>query len=96
MKKRVSIITDRMDQCYICDSVDNVEIHEIFYGPKRNNSIRYGLVVPLCAEHHRGTYGVHGSKGKMLNMSLKEEGQLAFEKHYPATDFMTMFGKNYK
>lgn len=95
MKKRVSILTDRMDRCYICDSVDNVEIHEIFYGPKRNSSIRYGLVVPLCAEHHRGTYGVHGSKGKMINVSLKEEGQRAFEKRYPATDFMTVFGKNY-
>jgi hypothetical protein len=95
MKKRVSILTDRMDRCYVCDSVDNVEIHEIFYGPKRNSSIRYGLVVPLCAEHHRGTYGVHGSKGKMINVSLKEEGQRAFEKQYPATDFMTVFGKNY-
>lgn len=29
----------------------------------------------LCIEHHKGTYGVHGSKGSKLNRKLKLEFQ---------------------
>lgn len=33
----------------------------------------------LCQEHHRGTYGVHGSKGAALNRKLKLEFQNKLE-----------------
>ena len=95
MKKRVSIITDDMGSCYNCGSVQNIEIHEIYFGSQRDKSIKYGLVVPLCPECHKGTYGVHGSKGRMLNISLKEHGQIAFEKKFPDLDFLKIFGRNY-
>lgn len=93
--KRFSILTDDLESCYACGSMVNIELHEIFFGSTRNSSKRYGLVVPLCPECHKGTYGVHGSKGKLLNTTLKEEGQRAFEKRYPATDFIKVFGRNY-
>lgn len=93
--RRFSILTDDLESCYACGSTRNIELHEIFFGSTRNSSKRYGLVVPLCPECHQGTYGVHGSRGKLLNVTLKEEGQRAFEKHYPATDFMAVFGRNY-
>ena len=95
MKKRVSILTDDMGHCFCCDGTDGIEIHEIFYGPLRPKSIQYGLVVPLCRECHRGTYGVHGTRGKMLNTNLKENGQMAFEKKFPELDFLRIFGRNY-
>ena len=95
MKKRVSILTDDMESCYACGSQWNIEIHEIFFGSQRDKSIKYGLVVPLCMECHKGTYGVHGSRGKMLNTSLKENGQMAFEKKFPELDFLKIFGRNY-
>lgn len=95
MKKRISILTDDMESCYACGSYNNIEIHEIFFGPLRNKSIQYGLVVPLCPECHKGTYGVHGSRGRMLNTNLKENGQMAFEKKFPELDFLRIFGRNY-
>lgn len=33
----------------------------------------------LCSEHHRGTYGVHGSKGHKLDWQLKLEFQNKLE-----------------
>lgn len=95
MKRRVSILTDDMETCYACGSCNGIEIHEIYCGSNRNNSIKYGLVVPLCLECHKGTYGVHGSRGKLLNVSLRENGQMAFEKKYPQKDFLRIFGRNY-
>lgn len=43
-------------------------------------------LVDLCIEHHKGTYGVHGSKGAKLNRKLKLEFQnkleILFDKEY--------------
>ena len=36
-------------------------------------------LVNLCVEHHKGTYGVHGSKGASLNRKLKLEFQNTLE-----------------
>lgn len=36
-------------------------------------------LVDLCIEHHKGTYGVHGSKGSKLNRKLKLELQNKLE-----------------
>lgn len=97
MDKRFSILTNRLDKCYFCGSTQDVEKHEIFFGVKnRENSITYGLVVPLCFEHHRGTRGVHGRDGAELNKWLKDRGQKAFITVYPELDFFKIFGKNYE
>lgn len=93
---RFSILAKRLDVCYFCGSSVNVEKHEIFYGnPNREKSIKYGLVVPLCADHHRGTQGVHGRDGDEINKWLKERGQKAFMTCYPDLDFVKIFGKSY-
>lgn len=91
---RKSKLTNNMHRCYVCGKV-NPEIHEIYFGSNRDNSIRYGMVVPLCIEHHRGTFGVHGSKGGELNRRLKIEGQKAFMKAFPNLNFEKVFGRNY-
>ena len=49
-----------------------VEIHHVFYGNKRKKSTEDGLVVPLCAEHHRSEIGVHGKNGHELDLKLKK------------------------
>ena len=53
-----------------CKALENCELNHIY----------------LCAEHHRGTYGVHGSKGNSLNKKLKLDFQnkleLLFDKEY--------------
>jgi len=38
-------------------------------------------LVDLCIEHHKGTYGVHGSKGAKLNRKLKLEFQNKLKKY---------------
>ena len=82
-------------QCIVCGDY-RVEDHHIFFGnAKRELSEKYGLKVWLCSRHHRGTNGVHGKNGKVLNMKLKKLGQEAFEHHYPDLNFLKIFGRNY-
>ena len=95
MKYKKSIITDDLKHCYICGSTSNIHIHHIYKSYRRKKSTEYGLVVPLCFEHHEGTYGVHGKHGHELDMRLKKEGQAVFEKAYPELEFITIFGRNY-
>ena len=92
---RFSIIVKDFDRCLICGSYLNIHKHEIFFGTaNRKLSIKYGLVVPLCHRHHNGSNaGVHYNKE--LNIKLKQQGQKAFEYHYPDLDFIKIFGKSY-
>lgn len=90
-KNRFSILTENLNKCYIC-GMPRQELHEIFYGKNRINSMIYGCVVPLCYEHHRGNSGVH--KNHELDLYLKKECQKKFQQVYP-TPFISVFYKNY-
>ena len=83
-----------MDNCMVCGS-PYVQIHHVIYGTaNRKLSDKYGLVVPLCQEHHTGQTGVHFNK--KLDLFLKKEGQRKFEQEYGnGKDFRTIFGKSY-
>ena len=93
---RYSILTDDLKHCIICGKTP-VNLHEIFYGSNRHNSIKYGTVIPLCTtEHHVGNaIGIHADKE--LDLKWKQKGQLAFMRHYNKNveDFINVFGKNY-
>lgn len=95
-KNRYSILTDDLEHCIICGKAP-VNKHEIFFGSNRHNSIKYGLVIPLCvAEHHVGNaIGIHADKE--LDLKWKQNGQLAYMKHYNKNieEFISVFGKNY-
>ena len=94
--KRYSILTEDLKHCIICGKAP-VNKHEIFFGSNRHNSIKYGLVIPLCTkEHHKGNAeGIH--KDKELDLIWKKKGQLAYMKHYNKNveEFISVFGKNY-
>jgi hypothetical protein len=91
-----SIITDRMNECLICGSYANIQVHHIFAGKNRSNSTKYGLVVPLCMYHHTGSnISVHGKNGHKLDMELKQLGQKAFEWKHTREEFIERFGKSY-
>jgi len=90
-KKAKSIITDELDYCYLCGS-PYVEIHHCMYGSYRQLSDKYGLVIPLCYEHHRGNNGVHFNKA--LDKQIKELAQEKFKSHY-GKDIIDVFGKNF-
>ena len=65
--------------CKICGN-PYVELHHIVYRSENKNLENCKLnFVHLCQEHHRGTFGVHGSKGAALNRKLKLEFQNKLE-----------------
>ena len=90
-KNRFSILTKDLSKCYVC-GLPRQELHEIFFGNNRINSMKYGCVVPLCYEHHRGTTGVHHNHN--LDLRLKQECQKKFEQLYPIS-FESIFFKSY-
>ena len=90
-RERFSILTSDLTKCYIC-GMPKQELHEIYFGKNRTNSMIYGCVVPLCYEHHRGDCGVHHCH--KLDMQLKRECQKRFEELYPIP-FISVFFKNY-
>lgn len=87
--KRYSIFTSDLDSCIICGKKrDN--LHEVFFGRNRQQSMIYGLVIPLCANCH---LEVH--KNKQLQDVWHIKGQELFGKTYPELNFVSIFGKNY-
>lgn len=96
--KRYSIITANLDCCIMCGRT-NTNKHEIFGGNRnRENSKKYGLVIPLCVfEHHNQIEckGIHFDKELMENWH--KIGQKVFMEHYNKTveEFIQIFGKNY-
>lgn len=50
-KNRFSVFTDNLDKCYLCPN-KKAHLHEIFAGRNRQNSMRYGFVLPLCEKCH--------------------------------------------
>ncbi len=95
-KYKGSIITNDLSKCLVCGSQRNIQIHHIFHGANRNNSTKFGLVVPLCMYHHTGSTGaVHGKDGHKLDLEIKKLGQKAFEWTHTRDEFIATFGKNY-
>lgn len=93
-KERFSILTTNLDKCIICGKKrDN--LHEIFYGTgKRQLSIKYGCVIPLCYQHHLEIHNIRNNG--VLSIIWKVKCQEMFDKVYPNLDFLEIFGKNYK
>ncbi|MEG1870971.1 MAG: hypothetical protein RR192_03115 [Peptostreptococcaceae bacterium] len=59
-----------------CGSPHLVELHHIVFRGQAPALINCkNNLIPLCYEHHKGTYGVHGSKGHELDVKLKYEFQ---------------------
>lgn len=90
-----SIVTKDYRRCFICHAKRNLEVHHVFFGSaNRKLSDKYGLVVPLCPDCHRGRNGVHNNY--QLDLYIKRYAQLQFEKEYSFEKFMEVFGKNYR
>lgn len=99
MPKAKGIIQTRRE-CYLCrilaglSTTQNLELHHVFPGSRRQLSDKTGLVVYLCHEHHTGSSGVH--QRKTAAYKVMWDAQDAYEKLYGHEDFMKKFGKDYK
>ena len=85
---RYSIITNDLEHCYICGGKKE-HLHEIIFGKNRVNSMKYGLVIPVCFKCH--DYIHNNIK---LDNELKVKAQSIFEATYDE-DFVKVFHKNY-
>lgn len=84
-RKRFSIFTDNLDKCYFCNRPRD-DLHELLGGRNRNNSMRYGLVLPVCREHHNEI---------QHSIEYKKMTQKKFQEAYPEIDFVDVFKINY-
>ena len=81
-------------RCEVCGDVFNLERHHCFGGTaNRKLSEKYGLVVWLCPEHHRGDSGVH--KFRPLDLAIKQAAQMKFEEEHTREEFRAIFGKSW-
>lgn len=53
------------------------------------------MIVYLCADCHRGTYGVHGKYGHEVDMDLKKISQKMYEENHSRDEWMKEIGRNY-
>ena len=87
-----SIITEDMEHCFVCGR-PYPQIHHIMNKSDKKKSEKYGLLVPLCMEHHTGAAGVHTKPERML--AMRQFGQKEFERRYSHELWMKEFKKNY-
>ncbi len=89
-KDRFSIITNKLEKCYICKQNKKEDWHEVFEGKNRQVSMKYGLVIPICRKCHEII-----TNDKTLQDKYHKVGQKVFEKHYKSENFLKVFGQNY-
>lgn len=89
-----SILVKDMSCCMVCGR-PHPEVHHVFFGTSnRKHSDEYGLTVPLCNEHHRGS-DLSPHFNRDFDLKLKRYAQERFQKEYPELSFREIFGKNY-
>ena len=88
-KNRYSILTDDLTTCFICKRPKE-DLHEIFEGANRQQSMKHGLVLPLCRRCHQN---IHSNN--QLNLQYKRIGQSKFEETHTREEFIKIFKRNY-
>lgn len=81
------------DRCYFTGK-PYAELHEVYFGKNRQNSIEWGMQIRLCPELHRiGPKAVHNNAE--FDRQLKERYQRIFERQHGHNKFMEVFGENF-
>ena len=89
-RNRTSVFTNDLEHCYLCGKKKN-DLHEIFGGRNRLNSIKYNLVLPLCRECHS-----LNQNNQFFNDYWHKRGQEYFECNIGSRDeFIEVFRRNY-
>ena len=101
---RFSILTKDLNKCYICGGIKN-DLHEVYAGSNRVNSMKWGCVIPLCRNCHNRIHKdttLYSTKIKGIlypKITFMEETQIkmqhAFNKEYPIIDFLNIFHYDY-
>lgn len=84
-RNRFSIITNKLDECYICGN-NKDELHEVFGGRNRQRSMKWGLVIPICRKCHiRITYD------KDFSNNIEQQAREIFVRKYGEEKFIEEF-----
>lgn len=89
-KKRYSIIYQDLSKCCVCGLNNGIEINEVFMGRNRNNSMKYGMCMPLCHEHHEMFHN-----DREMQLYYMKMFQSKFEETNSRENFINIFKKNY-
>lgn len=90
---RFSIITNDLEHCIICGK-EKEALHEVFYGAYRHVSIKYGMIIPLCLNHHtQSKFSVHNDRE--LDLYYKRLAETVFISKYSYELYMKEFTINY-
>ena len=90
-RNRFSILTSDLEHCIIC-GVKKEHLHEVFFGRNRTNSIKYGLVIPLCSLHH---IEMHKNKEWQEYWHIIAQKRFMEYYHKSSDDFIGIFKINY-
>lgn len=89
-KNRKSVFTDDLEHCYLCGKKKN-DIHEVYGGRNRINSIKYNFILPLCRECHSSN-----QNNAIFNDYWHKQGQLYWEEFIGTREeFIKIFRRNY-
>ena len=81
-------------KCALCGRVDRLERHHVMHGTaNRKLAEKYGLVIWLCPDHHRGNMSPHHNAN--IDYAFKMAAQKKFEQIYSHEEWMEVFGRNY-
>jgi 5-methylcytosine-specific restriction endonuclease McrA len=90
-KNRRSVFYDDLSVCCYCGSTYQMTKHEIYEGRNRQNSMKYGFVLPLCLRCHRNL-----QEDINFNKEWQIKAQKYFEKYIGTRqDFLDIFRRNY-
>ena len=91
-KNRYSVFYESLSMCCNCGSMYGITKHELLAGKNRQNSMRYGFVIPLCLTCHQRL-----QENADFNKKWKVKAQDYFEENYGTRDdFIKIFRMNYK
>lgn len=90
-KNRFSLFTNSLNICMFC-GMKATDLNEIFRGRNRQNSMKYGAVIPLCRKCHCKITDNYD-----LELKWKIKGQKQIMNHYKINEeeFINIFGRNY-
>lgn len=89
-RNRRSVFTDDLEHCYLCGRKKD-DLHEVYSGRNRINSIKYNFVLPLCRECHS-----LNQNNPFFNDYWHRQGQLYWEEFIGTREeFIKVFRRNY-
>ena len=89
-RDRYSVFTDDLEHCYLCGKKKE-DLHEVYRGRNRINSIKYNFILPLCRECHSSN-----QNNPFFNDYWHRQGQLYWEEFISTREeFIKVFRRNY-